>query len=369
MSNILKTLTLKQEKTLQLGAPIGKTFRDTVFILIIFLIVGEVIAREKFFQSFFIAPGIGSRHGQFVTQLGRMRRIIREEGRVDCIMIGSSTVLQGFNPILFQSAFKAKTGKTYSCFNFGVDGLTAAGAGVISQVLVQEFHPQVLIYGTEPREYSNPFEEWANITIMDSPWIQYKLGRGNFLGWLYDHSFLLQYQEPLRLVLQLRFTNALLRFRDYTDEEKWGYLPISTVGTFISKPPNQNPDSDYVKAYYKLLSNYEMVPENLVGLEQVISQQKNGVQVLVVEMPVAPGYMDFFTNGYDDYETFINQISEHLKFGHVPFLRSQSNLSIPINGWSDYNHLNVAGVKLFSEWMGMKVGEMYLEGTLADLTP
>lgn len=359
----------REERTLQLKVHFGKTLRSTVILLVILLFIGELIARQKSFQSLFIAPGMGSLHGHFEKQLGRLKRIVEEEGKIDCIIIGSSTVREGINPVQFRSAVKAQTGKDFSCFNFGVDGLAAAGAGVVAQILVEKYNPQLLIYGIDPRDFTSPLDAWENTTILDSPWIRYKLGKGDILGWLFDHSFLLRYQEPLRKVLHLQFYRELRRYQDFTDEAKWGYFPSTTPEIPVSNPPSQNPDSDYVKAYYKLLSSYQMLPENLLGFEQVLSLQNNGVQVLLVEMPVAPGYLDFFTNGYDDYETYIDRVNEYLEFSHIPFIRTQSSISIPINGWWDYNHLNERGTRIFSEWLAMKVGELYIEGTTSNLVP
>jgi hypothetical protein len=358
-----------KEGTLQLGTSTWKTVKVTVLIFIVFIIFGEAIARHKPFRVLFIAPGVASTHRQFERQLGRVRVIYEEEGKIDCIVIGSSTVWEGFNPILFQQAFKAKTGENFSCFNFGIDGLTAAGAGVVAQVLVEKYHPQLLIYGTDPRDYIYPLDTWENTTIMDSPWVQYQLGKGNTLGWLYEHSALLQYQEPLRQVLHLRFYRELRRYLDYEEEAQWGYLPIPEPRVSVSKPPSHYPDSEYVTGYYKLLSNYQMYPVNIQGLKQVISQQRNGTQVLVLEMPVAPGYMNFFTNGDMDYEEYINRLNKYLETGRVPFLRTQASISIPIEGWTDYNHLNREGSKPFTEWLAIKVGEMFMDGTISPLVP
>jgi hypothetical protein len=250
-----------------------------------------------------------------------------------------------------------------------VDGLTAVGAGVISRVLVEKYQPQILIYGTEPRDFTYPSDALENTIIIDSPWIQHQLGKSNLLGWLFEHSYLIRYQEPIREALHLQFYRELRRYQDWQDAAKWGYLEIPEARVSVTKPPNQNTDTNYVKIYSELLSIYRMYPESLVGLEQVVSQQKNGAQVLVLEMPVAPGYVDFFPNGSKDYETFIKQVSDYLKSKDVPFLRPQLNVSIPIDGWTDYNHLNKQGTMLFSEWLGMKVGEMYLEGAIPILVP
>lgn len=347
-----------KDGTLRLKSPFLKTASATVFILIAFLIIGEVITRQKFFQSPFVAAGIGSPNRQFEKQLGRLKWIIAREGKVDCIITGSSTVQEGFDPVLFRSAFEEKTGEELTCFNFGVDGLTAVGAGVVAQVLVEMYHPQIFIYGTDPRDYTYPMDSLENSIILDSPWIKYQLGQSNILGWLFEHSFLLQYQEPLRELLHLHFYRELQRYQDWREAAQWGYLEISTVRVSVSEPITQNMDNNYIRVYYELFSNYQVYPENLIGLEQVASQQENGVQVLIVEMPVAPGYMDFFPNGSKDYDMYITKVSQTIESNQVLFLRPQPSISIPIDGWTDHNHLNKEGTKIFSEWLGMKLGEI-----------
>lgn len=334
-----------------------KTFRLVVFLFLIFLTSGEIIARQEFFQALFVAPGIGSPHRQFEVQLGRLSEMYLAQGKIDCIITGSSTVQEGFDPVLFQTAVAEHYGENLSCFNFGIDGLTTAGAGVIARLLVDEYQPRIFIYGTDPRDYASPIDAGENTGIIHNPWVQYRLGEWNWSGWLFDHSSLLQYQKPIKQGLQLKFWE-LTRFAEQEDLVKWGHTEVSTVRVNVAKPPSENTDTHYVTVYFSYLANYQIFPENIQGLEEVIAQQKNGVQVLVVEMPVAPGYADFFPNGSKDYEMWVETISTAVHKSDVLFLQPQTEIDIPITGWNDYNHLNREGIEIFSAWLGTKVGEL-----------
>ena len=349
---------LKTEaRTLQLRHPPGKTFWLTGFLLLIFFGGGEIIARQEFFQTLFIAPGIGSPHRQFEVQLGRLKERYQEQGKIDCIITGSSTVQEGFDPLLFQVAVAESSGENLSCYNFGLDGLTAAGAGVIARLLVDVYQPRIFIYGTDPRDYIYPIDAGENTGIIHNPWVQYRLGTWNWSGWLFEHSSLLQYQKPIRQLLELRLWE-LNHFAIQQDTDRWGHTLISTPRVNVARPPIENTDTHYVTVYYYYLANYQIFPENIRGLEEVIAQQKRGVQVLVVEMPVAPGYADFLPNGSKDYQMWVETIRAGVNDDDVPFLHPLAEIDIPITGWNDYNHLNREGIEIFSKWLGIKVVEL-----------
>lgn len=362
MQNIFSTF--QKENTFQLRGLIGETFRATVIFFILIMTSGEAVARSSWFQSLFIAPAIGSPHRQLEMQFGKLRKIYEKAGKIDCIALGSSTVWEGLNPIKFKFAYQEETGGDFSCFNFGVDGLTPVGAGELSKILVEKYHPRLLIYGTEPRDYAVPVDSIDNTTVIGTPWIQYQLGKFSITGWLYENSYLMKYQKPMREVLHLQFYRELSRYQGDDNPASWGYQITQNRRVLVSTPPSQNRNLFYVKMYYEMLSKYTMLPENISGLEQVLSLQKKGVRVLVVEMPVAPGYIEFFNEGQKDYDSYTIQMSSLLEASDVPYLRADLSVQIPLDGWLDYNHLNATGGTLFSQWLGREIGKMYLAGTL-----
>jgi hypothetical protein len=67
--------------------------------------------------------------------------------------LGSSLVGSGLDPETFSTRYEAVTGEPMECFNFGLGSLMASAAGPIAQILVDPYHPKLLIYGTNPRDY------------------------------------------------------------------------------------------------------------------------------------------------------------------------------------------------------------------------
>jgi hypothetical protein len=81
----------------------------------------------------------------------------------------------GFDPTAFMEEYKNYTGQDIRCFNFGIDALPAAAAAALADILVKDFKPDILIYGTDARGYSVAPDTEDAAVILDSKWTQYHL--------------------------------------------------------------------------------------------------------------------------------------------------------------------------------------------------
>jgi hypothetical protein len=127
-------------------------------------------------------------------------------------------------------------------------------------------------------------------------------------------------------------------------------------------PPDPYSDEIPDQYLFGLLAEYEMLPENLSGLEQVIAQGGPDVQVLIVEMPVPPTYMHFLDNGQQDYQRFIDYVERVAGSRAVPFWQTTPLRLIREEGWWDYTHLTTKGALVFSEWLGEELGRAVVHG-------
>jgi hypothetical protein len=66
-----------------------------------------------------------------------------------------------------------------SCFNFGVDALTPVSAAYLAQILVDTYHPKLLIFGTDARDFAIDRQSEETTVIADMAWVQYRLGKFN----------------------------------------------------------------------------------------------------------------------------------------------------------------------------------------------
>ena len=356
---------LVKPSTLQLTMPFGKTLTFTVVFLILFGSAAESVARLDVFQARLTPPTLGSRHSQLGYKLTLLNADIRNKGPVDCIMVGSSTVDVGFDPEVFQHAYYTVTGHEIHCFNFGIDSSSAASSAALVKILIEDYHPRLLILGTDPRDYAIPSMERGPAVILDTPWVKYRLGSFSLEGWLLDHSYLFRYRQHLSRLMRFNFEGTL-----WSDTQlklpilPTGYTPISTMSTYINNPPDPL-DTSYEVTYYKsIYSSYHVLDENIAAMEAILDYNRSETQVIIVEMPVSDGLYYFFGDGEADYDRFVSRISESASLHQVSFWRTEPLDSIPDDGWSDYSHLNTTGAEIFSTWLGGQVGEAEAHGSL-----
>jgi hypothetical protein len=341
----------------RLDGSFSKTFWLTFIFLLFLGGIGEGVARSEVFQRHLTPPRLGSRHSQLGYKL-TLLNAAQKTGAVDCIALGSSTVDVGFDPDAFQKAYREVSGQDIRCFNFGIDASSSISAAVLAGILVEDYHPRLLIFGTDARDYVVLREDQDTAVVLDTPWVKYRQGIFSLDGWLLDHSYLYRYRQHLSSLVRLNFENTLWSHTKMSFELRSnGFNPIHITAAYINDPPDPGDDSYEVTYYNRIYSSYQMLDDNLAALERIMDYKGLGTKVIVAEMPVSDGLYYFFGKGETDYNRFIAQVDELANLHQVPFWRTEPLDSIPDDGWSDYSHLNVTGAKIFSDWLGRQVGE------------
>jgi hypothetical protein len=355
---------------LQIRRASGKTIWLTVFIFILLIAVAEGVARSESFQVPLTPPRMGSRHYQLGNKLALLEALIEKDGPIDCIMVGSSMVDVGFDPDAFQNGYQEVTGHDIHCFNFGIDASSAASAAALVKILVEDYHPRLLIFGTDARDYAVAIEDPDAAVVLDTPWVQYRQGKFSLAGWLLENSYFYRYRQHLGRLFQFSF-DGTLRSQTKVNFEILlnGFTPINKVSTYINSPPVPDNDSFEVTYYTRIYSSYRMLEDNLDALEQLVSHNGTQTQVVVVEMPVSDGLYYFFGNGEADYNRFVARVNEMASLHQIPFWRTEPLDMIPDDGWFDYSHLNTTGAKIFSTWLGQQVGKAEDQGSIAISQP
>jgi hypothetical protein len=325
------------------------------FVLLLFL-VSEVAVRSHRFQSAVGAPSLGGRHHLFEMQVHYLNRLVRQSGRIDCLFLGNSMVWQGIDVQAFRQRYREMTGRDIICYNFGVDGLPASAAGHVAQMLVHDYEPRLLIYGTDARDYAVPADAPDAVVVNEMAWLRYRNGQFSPEGWVYDHVYLLRYRRILRDVARFDFWQVYPREVEQLMAANSGSYPDPAVGTYVTTPPDPRVQEGPIAYYFGLLSNYALLSENLAGLETVLEQAPQ-TRVLVVEMPVPQTYMTFFGNGERDHQRFLFELTARAANHGVPFWSTTAKQLIPLDGWLDYSHLNATGAQVFSAWLGERIGQ------------
>jgi hypothetical protein len=356
--------------TLQISAISGKTAWLTILLFILLMAVAEWVARSESFQEPLTPPNMGSRHYQLGHKLALLNVLTRRTGHVDCIMLGSSVVDTGFDPAAFEIGYREMTGRDIHCFNFGIDASSAASTAALTRIIVEDYHPRFLIIGTDARDYAVPREDRDLAVVLNAPWVAYRQGKFSLEGWLQDKSYLYRYRQHLGRLARFQFEGTIWSNTKLNNEIlNNGFTPLSKVSTYINDPPNPWDDSFEVKYYTRIYSSYQMLHENLEGLESMMEYNQSGIPVILVEMPVSDGLYYFFGNREADYNRFVTRVGELASRHQVPFWQSEPLDLIPDNGWVDYSHLNRTGAKIFSTWLGQQVGKAEHQASIKTFQP
>jgi hypothetical protein len=366
---LLRGVQLKSA-TLQIRTATGKTVWFTVLLFILLTAVAEWVARSESFQVPLTPPRMGSRHYQLGHKLALLNVLARKTGHVDCIMLGSSMVDTGFDPAAFETGYREMTGRDIHCFNFGINASSAASTAALTRIVVEDYHPRLLIIGTDARDYAVPREDPDPAVVLNTPWVAYRQGEFSLEGWLLDISYLYRYRQHLGRLARFQFEGALWSNTKLNYEIlPNGFTPLSKVSTYINDPPNPEDDSFEVTYYTRIYSSYQMLHENLEGLESKMEYNQSGIPVILVEMPVSDGLYYFFGNRESDYNRFLTRVGELATLHHVLFWQTEPLDFIPDNGWADYSHLNKTGAEIFSTWLGQQVGRAEHQGSIKTFQP
>ncbi len=347
-------MTSTSSSSFQVKRPFGGTFFLSLGFLLLLLIGMEAAARTRLVQDQIASPQLGSRHYQLGSKVMLLERAIAEHGPLDCLVIGSSQADRAIDPEVLTATFAEVTGRPLHCFNFAVDALPVSGAAVLADILVREYHPGILIYGTDARDYAVGREAEDAAVILESSWVRYRAGEFNLDGWALEHFFFYRYWWHWLQLLQFDWGDVLDTRRGKVSPN--GFTPDDTVNLDVQSPPNPEDESFQIGYYRELLSDYAILPENLADLERILALRKAGVRVYLVEMPLPDGFFPFFGRGRTDHEYFLTQIGAQAGRNQIPFWETTSLGLVPVDGWRDYSHLNSTGAAAFSAWLGYELG-------------
>ena len=328
----------QQKHTLQLTFPLGQTLALALLILVGMSAALEGIARLPQVDSR-VPTAIGSGHADFDVKFGQLDYLTAKHGRIDCVFLGSSVVNTGIDPASVANVFRQKTGTPITCYNFGINGITAATAAELAALLIERYQPRVLIYGFTLRAFGTYVDTNAD-RFTASEWFRYQQGDFTLKGWLIDHSMAFQRYLAVRRWPRYVWQNPIGTRGDPT-----GFVPYTFAVKEFVPPP--------------FLADYAFSDQQLAGLEQIIGLQDQ-TQLLLLEFPAPPHTRDAFQGGPDGHRAAMQQIAVLAETGGVPIWLTSDLDLIPANGWSgDVEHVNRRGAAIFSQWLGAQLAEAF----------
>ena len=282
-------------------------------------------------------------------KFGELDYLVARHGAVDCIFLGSSVVRVGIDPVQFGNAYRAQTGEDLTCYNFGIDGIQAASAADLAEILIVRYHPRLLIYGFMLRDLADaPDFGRARGAVAHTPWIRYQRGHFNIDGWMVEHFTTYRYFLALREWPSARFNSPIT---DLDDPPRLGYAPF-TKRTSVFVP-------------YDYLLDYHFSPAEWVGFERLVAL-RDQTQLLFVELPSPDHTLAVFGGGPENYFRLMDEAGDYATAHAVPmWMTTRLNL-IPAEGWvGDSHHLHRVGAEVFSAWLGEQVGQAVNDHVLA----
>ncbi|BCY19306.1 MAG: SGNH/GDSL hydrolase family protein [Chloroflexi bacterium] len=334
--------------SLQITPPFGGVLFHAALILAGFWLAGEAVIRAGVTANLWPEPLLGTANAEMDIKIQALDRLAREKP-VDCIFLGSSQLDTAINPAVFSEEYQHLTGETLNCYNFSLGTLTAGPAGKIAAILVYRYHPKVLVAGISARDFSRDFGELARPLIND-PWVREKLADTNPGGWLTDNSLFYRYLGQLRNQLNPDYMQFHTRLRRELAPD--GFL--------------QYGGNDLTIDTEEFIPKFKLNAEDLSGLDEVMAMKDQGVQVILVEVPVYPDFLPYYVEGdsVKYFREFREPIQKRVDVYGVPFIYSQEEIGTYLSAsrWNDVKHLNIKGADVFSRWFAKRAAEINLTG-------
>ncbi len=289
-------------------------------------------------------PSFGTNHWLFEKKWRGLREEVQQTGSMDCFLVGSSIVEGGINPRIIGRAI----GQDVNCYDMSVYGATASEVGIISELIVEYYEPSLIIYGLGARDLNEAFGQSAHASMIDVPWMQYRLGNPSLTGWLGHHSE--AYGQIMGLVswyklLSMGWQHSHPELIDSVAEVERPFLDFEFEPELVH------------------LSTLETSEADIAGLDQLMALRDRGVTVILVEMPVHEDAWETIFKGYDNYaEGFLQVMDTYAEANDVVFIHSTD---FPQGyDWVDWEHMGEPGRTLFSEWLGQQIADGIAEGEI-----
>lgn len=366
---------LEQQVSLKIHRGGASIFAYAATIFALVCVLAETFARAPFVQAQIPYQAYGTNHTQLELQINYLDAFVRENGAPDCFIFGSSQAFREMDPQIFAQSLETTSGEKVTCYNFGVTGSQVWSTSVLNKILVERYHPRLVVIGTSYLDYTEGREFQIDERFKENDWLQYQttpfslqgLYDGWFNGWLTDHSYawrglnLLSYSAPF----EMRMAEVLREAHKWDGE-------IGKHGFALSNKainPNLPVEEGFVKNLMLEFGDFGVSDRNLAALEETIAfSQQAGAQVLLAEMTYHPALLELRgprgveRAAKEEIKAFINKVNAKLDgiaAAHgIAFLHVNPDVDIPEDGWFDLYHLNSVGAGPFSAWLGQEAGRV-----------
>jgi len=320
------------------------------------LTVVEVFVRLDPVAAWLPVPSTGSPNARLDYKLASLAARLRTGPPPDCFFVGSSMVDNDLDPQAFGRAYAEQSGQSIDCFNIGASGVTASGSALIAEYVSARFRPRLIVYGATVRDFV------VNRTAMpehrlDTPWFRSQRGEISLRGWLVSHSRVYGVGLTARNWTKSDLPDHLRAMRP-SNLDPDGYPDTPYHGTRTDVNLSAGPDARERSRGISLFA-VGLESRELDALQRIAALRDRGARVVVVELPVHPTYFDGLPGGHTYYEQGMAAVVRALSQADLPLIPVSAQSKVPLDGWFDRNHMNGAGAKRFSAWLGSWIGDRF----------
>ena len=174
----------------------------------------------------------------------------RENGSVDCIIMGSSLAEYAVDPVRFAEAYRQETGQAIRCFNFGQPSFTAHDTVLWAAILRHRYQPRLLIWPQSARDYDLNEGAESEGTPADIPWGRYELGEWTLEGWMVRNLTSYRYFKVFQNWVLGEYPIGMTTVGDYLmDHRNDGFIVEHDVEDVSILPPPTLAENGWVSNY------------------------------------------------------------------------------------------------------------------------
>lgn len=309
----------------------------------------EFVARTPIVERSLQTPGRGVSLPMLDIGLEQSERYIAEEGGVDCIFIGNSTVHRAIDPEQFRRHLDNSVGHSVRALNLTAGGMPPAGKRILLE-LAMRYRPQVIVYGVSG-ELADLKDKQRDVAILSqNSWIQHQLGQPSILGWLVDNSRLFQYGQLFRNVADGR------KFIDEFVSRRNKIQAVTRCG-FV---PSRRRLSEQVvkKTAFRLTDS----PVSFPGLAEILEHQSR-VQIVFLVMPLHDTEYVNLNTTKSEFLSRRRVLADEVK-SHAGNWWNIPTDDLPDSCWQDPRHLNASGAAIFTRRLAERFAEAIDEDSI-----
>lgn len=307
--------------------------------------ISEVVLRSR--VGILLAPeSLGTGQPQLDRKLVLMRNLAASRKGLDCLFLGSSQVLRGIDPVTVEGQVRSATDRNLRSFNFGLGGVSEPSAARLGPILVKKSQARLLVigvssYGLDEHRDAHSFYK----LLTDSPWFKYHVGGLTVDGWLLEHS------------LAFRQYHGYLFWSELTPEKIYNFRrEVASLGSNGYGSLEDAAFREIDEETAKIIREFKVSPDHLTALSALLKLGSKDLELLVVELPVNERVIRLYPHGEVDHQQALAAVEKVAAQHQVPFWRYPADRPIPDDGWSDFLHMNPVGARIYSQWLGERLG-------------